>query len=78
MIVPAASGVKTFESLDLVLTTIEALLPETSKLLIQGAKGKIKNGTVTNAAILESIHSLIESLIQSIQMENKVPSKYQN
>lgn len=41
MIVAAASGQKAFESLDLIMTTIESVLPDTSKLLIQAAKGRV-------------------------------------
>ena len=78
MIVAAASGEKAFASLDLILTTIESTLPETSKLLIRGAKGKIeKNGKITEAALIAKLEKLIQSLIRSIDDTNRNPSKYE-
>lgn len=77
MIIAAASGEKAFESLALIMTTIEAILPDSSKLLIQGAKGKIQeNDQIEDQSLAEQIHSLIDSLLQSADNPNKTPTKY--
>ncbi|MDV7140363.1 NAD(P)H-dependent oxidoreductase [Maribacter sp. TH_r10] len=77
MIVAASSGEKAFESLDLVLTTVETILPENSKLLIQGVKGKInKNGKLTDNEIVLKLDKVITSLINTIDDENRNPTKY--
>jgi len=66
-IVASASGKKAFESLDLVLTTIEAKMADSSKLLIQGAKGKVDaDGNITDPKTFQEIEALVESLITSI------------
>lgn len=67
MIVASASGEKAFESLYLVMTTIESKIASKSKLLIKGAKGKIgMNGEITDQNALDNIKVLVASLIQSI------------
>lgn len=77
MIVAAASGKKAFESLDLILTTIEASLPNESKLLIQGAKGKLSNeGTIEDEKTISELDKLIQSLMKTINDQNRKPSKY--
>ncbi|MFA7326944.1 MAG: NADPH-dependent FMN reductase [Candidatus Kapaibacterium sp.] len=76
MIIAAASGEKAFESLSLILTTIETVLPEESKLLIQGAKGKVNtNGEITDSDTLEQIERVIQSLMSTIKDEDKRPTK---
>lgn len=76
-IVASASGEKAFESLNLILTTIEARIAKQSKLLIKGAKGKLdENGIIQDEATCEQINSLVESFIQSINEENPIPTKY--
>lgn len=77
IIVAAASGEKAFESLALVLTTIEARILEQSKLLIKGAKGKVgMDGVIQDQDTIASIKALVESFIKSIQAENQLPTKY--
>lgn len=68
MIVASASGEKAYESLSLILTTIEAVLPEQSKLLIQGAKGKIDEDGIKDAAVKKRIQEVINSLMESIKV----------
>jgi len=68
IIVGAASGLKAFESLDLILTTLQSILPDDSKLLINGAKGKIENdGTILNQEVIVKIDKVISSLIDTIR-----------
>lgn len=76
MIIAAASGEKAYESLSLIMTTIETVLPEESKLLIQGAKGKVNtNGEITDSNMLEQIETVVQSLIATIKDEDKQPTK---
>lgn len=76
MIIAAASGEKAYESLSLIMTTIEVVLPEESKLLIQGAKGKVNtHGEITNSTTIEQIETVIQSLIATIKDEDKRPTK---
>ncbi len=78
MIVAAASGKKAFESLSLILTTIESTLPEASKLLIQGAKGKINNdGKIDNQETISKLDRVMSSLMETIDNPNRKPSKYE-
>ncbi|MEO9476605.1 MAG: NADPH-dependent FMN reductase [Cyclobacteriaceae bacterium] len=77
IIVAAASGKKALESLELILTTIEAVLPDQSKLLIQGVKGKVKNEEIDHAPTLEGIDRLMDSFIKSIRQPVKKPTKYE-
>lgn len=77
MIIAAASGKKAFESLELILTTIEATLNEKSKLLIQGAKGIISSdGTITDEEIILKLDEVILSLIETVEDEKRKPTKY--
>lgn len=77
IIVAAASGKKAFESLDLILTTIESILPNESKLLLQGAKGKIgKNGEIVDSVTTEKINNVIVSLLETIETRERKPTKY--
>lgn len=76
-IVAAASGQKAFESLNLILTTIECQLPETSRLLINGAKGKVSvDGTITDPQVVVGIDGIIHSLLETISSEDAIPTKY--
>lgn len=76
-IVASASGEKAFESLRLILTTIEARISENSTLLIQGAKGKMdENGHISDQFTRENIGNMVESFIKSIEEEDAVPTKY--
>lgn len=77
LIIASASGEKAFESLQLILTTIEARIAENSKLLIQGAKGKVgENGVIQGRETRDKINSLVKSFIKSIEEEDAVPTKY--
>ncbi len=77
MIVAAASGKKAFESLELILTTIESSIPKESKLLIQGAKGKIdKEGNITSQKTIDELTSVVLSLVKTIEDQNRMPTKY--
>jgi len=77
LIVAAASGEKAFESLDLILTTIESTIPNESKLLIQGAKGKVNsNGQIEDEIIISKIDVVISSLISTINDRNRTPTKF--
>ncbi len=77
IIIAAASGDKAFESLDLILTTIESRIAEDSKLLIKGAKSKIgRNGKITDEDTSDKIKTVVESLIKSIDEKESVPTKY--
>jgi NAD(P)H-dependent FMN reductase len=68
IIVAAASGLKALESLELIMTTIEARIAPASKLLIQGAKGKLgPDGAIADRETLDRIRALAESLLQSIE-----------
>ncbi|WP_228466999.1 NADPH-dependent FMN reductase [Adhaeribacter swui] len=78
IIVAAASGEKAMESLALILTTIEARLPEESKLLIKGVKGKINaQGEIQDAATIRQIEALTASFMRTINAANEIPTKYQ-
>lgn len=66
-IIASASGEKAFEELDLVLKTLEARVEEGSKLLIQGAKGKInQNCEIENPVLISQIESLMNSLLKLV------------
>lgn len=73
IIVASASGEKAFESLELVMTTIESKIGEDSKLLIKAAKGRIgTGGEITDLTIVSEIEKLVISLMDSI---NEVKAK---
>lgn len=76
LIVAAASGEKAFESLSLILTTLEAVLPDTSKLLIQGAKGKIDDKGPTVDGIVDQLGELMASFVSVIKAGESTPTKY--
>ena len=67
-IVAASSGLKAFESLELIMQTlVQAPIPENCKLLIQGGKDKIKsNGTFTNADTPSEIIDVFKNVLLSI------------
>ncbi|GAA0194918.1 NADPH-dependent FMN reductase [Fulvivirga kasyanovii] len=67
-IVASASGEKAFKSLNLIMTTLECSLPEDSRLLIRGVRGKIKDGEITDEDIISQLKNLVNSLIASIEM----------
>ena len=66
-IIASASGEKAFEELELILKTLEARVDNSSKLLIQGAKGKIsQDGEIENPVLLSQIDDLMRSLLSSV------------
>ena len=68
IIVASASGEKAFESLNLILTTLEANMHEESKLLIRGAKSKInQDGQFSDKETEKQITQLMLSLIDSMR-----------
>ena len=75
MIIAAASGQKAYESLSLILTTIECVLPEGSKLLIPGAKGKVGSERI-DEMLGKDLDEVIKSLLVSLEHKGK-PSKYE-
>ncbi len=78
IIVAAASGEKALESLALIMTTIEARLPDESKLLIKGVKGKINSsGEIQYQTTISQIKALTASLIRSVNTPNEIPAKHQ-
>ncbi|WP_282117511.1 NADPH-dependent FMN reductase [Cellulophaga baltica] len=67
IIVASASWEKAFESLGLIMETIEAKIPSESRLLIQGAKGKVNpDGSITDKNILQEVDHLISSFSKSM------------
>jgi len=67
IIVASASGEKAFESLTLIMETIEANIPIESRLLIQGAKGKINaESGIIDKKTLQDIDRLVDSFLASM------------
>ena len=67
IIVASASGIKAMETLEMVLTTIEAKVIEGATLVVQSAKGKITpQGEITDAGTVEQIQQLMEHFISNI------------
>ena len=72
LIVASASGEKAFESLDLVMTTLESTIAEDAKLLIKGVKGKVgKAGEIIDVTTVKSIDILMNSLMHTIDNNDK-------
>lgn len=72
MIIAAASGKKAYESLDLILSTLEVSMPDESKLLIQGAKGKLSStGMISDQDAIDKLNGVIKSIIKTINNERK-------
>ena len=73
IIVAAAAGEKTFESLDLIMTTIQTIIPNECKLLIKSPRSKMdKNGQVKDETTLHNLKKLMESLLMCIKNNPKV------
>lgn len=67
-IVASASGEKAFESLELILKTVETKVANDSKLLIKGVKGIInEKGEITNTKVVNNLRKVINSLINTIE-----------
>ncbi len=68
MIVASGLGDKAFESLLLILKTIQAKIGDDSALLINGARSKISNtGHLTDEQTVKEIDKLIKSFVKSIE-----------
>jgi chromate reductase len=64
LITASASGVKSHESLQLVMKTIYADIREETQLLIQGPKGKVNNdGVITDAITSRQLKDLVDAFI---------------
>ena len=64
LIVAAANGEATFHIMEKIITTLGGKLQSESKLLIQGAKGKIdSNGILIDVEIKDRIDKIMESFI---------------
>ncbi|WP_158799842.1 NADPH-dependent FMN reductase [Pedobacter sp. L105] len=61
IIVAAAGGEKAFESLELVLTTLGAKIPEQGKLLISGASGKYDK--ITNKFDENTLQKILQVVV---------------
>lgn len=67
LIVAAASGEKAIESLQLIMSTLDAAIPENGSLLIKGAKGKIgPNGTIADVETEAKLYRLMDSFLRSL------------
>ncbi|MFZ1808404.1 MAG: NADPH-dependent FMN reductase [Cyclobacteriaceae bacterium] len=75
IIVAAASGEKAFESLKLVLTTIESTIGPRSSLLIKGAKGKVRDGVIQEET-LANLKILMDDFIGIMKRPANTPTKY--
>lgn len=66
-IIASALGEKAFQELELILKTLEAKVAEDTKLLIQGAKGKIsQDGEIEDPILVSQIDRLMNSLLSSV------------
>ena len=66
-IVASASGEAAFDSLNLILTTIQAKIGENARMLIQGVRGKVgKTGEIDDQGTLADLDSLVKSLLHTI------------
>lgn len=67
VITASSSGIKSHESLVLVMKTVGAKLTDDSTLLIQGIKSKLnENGEIKDEITLQKINKVIQSLHQLI------------
>lgn len=71
-IIASAHGEKAFEALDLVMSTLlQNKIPEKSKLLIKGGRGKIsKEGQIADPEVLREIRAVMNSLMYTIENSN--------
>lgn len=67
MIIASTGGEKTFESLQLILKTIGAIVPEGSRPSIRGARSKVGDkGDLVDESTVNKIRIVIDSLIATI------------
>jgi chromate reductase, NAD(P)H dehydrogenase (quinone) len=76
IIIAAAHGVKALESLQLIMTTIEARINPGASLVIQGAKGKINSDGGVNQEIIDQLIDVINAFVGCIEEEDGVPTKF--
>jgi chromate reductase, NAD(P)H dehydrogenase (quinone) len=76
IIIAAANGVKALESLQLIMTTIEARINSGASLLIQGAKGKVNLEGVINPEVIDQLTNVVNAFIVCIEEEDGVPTKF--
>lgn len=76
IIVASASGEKAFESLKLVMTTIEGIVDPSCTLLIKGAKGKVKGDGIIQSETLDQLKKLMDSFIKIMDNKDQIPTKY--
>jgi NAD(P)H-dependent FMN reductase len=67
-IIASASGEKAFEALDLIMKTLlQQEIPDSSKLLIKGGKGKVNDdGKMSDETAVNQIETVVDSLLESI------------
>jgi len=67
VIVAAASGLKAMESLQLILTTLEAKVDHTAQLTIPGIRGKINQfGTITDQDTISKLDIMSDQISKSL------------
>ncbi|HEY1872708.1 MAG TPA: NADPH-dependent FMN reductase [Chitinophagaceae bacterium] len=71
LITASSDGKLSHQSLLQTLKVIEADIPDSSQLLISFVKTKIKDDTIVDATTLKQVKDLIESLIVTIEKNNK-------
>ena len=77
MIIAATSGEKAFESLELILKTIESRLAEDCKVLIKGVKGRFNERDELDKDVTQELDRLAKGLISSIEETSVKSSKYE-
>ncbi|WP_423735238.1 NADPH-dependent FMN reductase [Chitinophaga caseinilytica] len=73
LITASSMGELAHQSLTGTLRVIEADLPDTSRLLIPFVKAKVRDGAIVDAPTLESVKSVMESLLQGIAASRSKP-----
>jgi NAD(P)H-dependent FMN reductase len=76
IIVASASGEKAYESLNLIMTTIESTIGPRSSLLIRGAKGKVDKTGLILEETLNQLQTVINDLIETMKTADRIPTKY--
>jgi chromate reductase len=71
-IVASASGEKTFESMDLIMSTLlQYKIPESNKLLIRGSRARVTDEKISDPETLIEIKKLIEALVLEMNKSNQ-------
>lgn len=72
IIVASSSGEKAFESLELIMETLESKIEDKCKLLIKGPKTKMSNGgIITDKQTIEELTVLVKSLLKTVDDTKK-------